>query len=711
MKKKIYYALCLGLLSIVTPSFSQDTEVKPEDDLYVLSLEELMNTPISSASKKEETLFDAPLSSYTITRSDIDKAGSTSIMEALRLAPGVIVREQANGMYDIHIRGMENLTRTNEGAFSKTNSYTLVMIDNRPVFNHGLGGTFWESLSIDLNDVERIEIVRGPSSPLFGPNAVTGVINIITKRLNESETLVNANVQAGTLGTTIANASVGKRFGKFSAIVSGNFQDRNRVDSKYYQESTGLYVSANEYITNDSVRAIRLPDPSRSLSKWGVNGFLNYKASENISFDLSIAHQEAEFQKIWISNPLNDGETQNTSVNLNAKAFGLNFRTSYLKGHNIDLKANVPYAEYDFDVSDIVADYDIKLGEKYTITPGVSYQTVTFDDRGYTDFSTPQGTIGLFNAKNTITTLAAYLRADLNFTEKLRVLGGLRVDKFSDPDDAYLAYELASTYKFNSKNLVRIAVTRSNSGSFVGYNFVNISSVLTGDLQIGNTNLNLLTLNMIELGYRAQLSSKLQLDIDVFQQQAENLTAIITKTNDGINFYQQFSNVPTKATQIGTTISVNFVASEKLQFKPFITLQKTETKDLASSYFDPTIIPVSYSDSKHGYTPGSYGGFYFNYRPIAKFNINLSGYYFSNQNQYDKSQYNSQTGAQLEPQYANGQIKGKFMMNAKVSYEIVKNLNVFANARNLFASSSREFYAADQTAGLYTGGLTYNVLK
>src|SRR6187402_257155 len=205
MKKTIYYALCLGLLSIATSSFSQDTEVKPQDDLYTLSLEELMNTPINSASKKNETLFDAPLSSYTITRSDIDKAGSTSIMEALKLAPGVIVREQTNGMYDIHIRGMENLTRTN-GTFLKANAYTLVMVDNRPVFNHGLGGTNWESLSIDINDVERIEIVRGPSSPLFGPNAVTGVINIITKRLGDSKTIATANVQAGTLGTAIANA-------------------------------------------------------------------------------------------------------------------------------------------------------------------------------------------------------------------------------------------------------------------------------------------------------------------------------------------------------------------------------------------------------------------------------------------------------------------------------------------------------------------------
>ena len=687
------------LITILSaPAFGQEQQV---DDMYELSLEELMNVPINSASKKDETLFDAPLSSYTITKADIDKAGSTSIMEALRLAPGVIVREQANGMYDIHIRGMENLTRTN-GTFLKTNAYTLVMIDNRPVFNHGLGGTYWESLSIDLNDVERIEIVRGPSSPLFGPNAVTGVINIITKRLNDSKTLVNANVQVGTLGTTIANASVGKKLGdKFSMIVSGNFQNRNRVDSEYYQENDGLYVPLEDFIADPATRNKQYPDPSRSLNKWGVNGYLNYKASEKVSVDFTVTHQEASFQKIWITNPLIDGATDNTSVNLSAKIHNLKVRTSYLQGHNIDNHFNVPNAEYDFNVGDIVAEYDIKLGAKYSITPGISYQTVTFDDRDYID--SDMGIIGLFNAENTITTMAGYLRADLNFTEKLRVLAGLRVDKFSDPDDAYLAYEFATTYKLNSNNLIRAAITRSNSGSFIGYNFVNI-----GGGQIGNSNLDLFTLNMIEVGYRSQLSSKLQLDIDVFQQTGKNLTAAIQTAGP-----QQFLNVPTTAKQTGTTISLNFVPNEKIQVKPFITIQETKTEDLASLYLDPSLPSppypaVTYSNSTHKYTPASYGGFYFNYRPVSKLNVNLSGYYFGKQTQYDGSyDFNDSS----TPQYANGQIKSKFMFNAKVSYELVKNLNVFMSGRNLLGSDSREFYAGDRTAGLYTAGLTFNLIK
>ncbi len=186
----------------------------------------------------------------------------------------------------------------------------------------------------------------------------------------------------------------------------------------------------------------------------------------------------------------------------------------------------------------------------------------------------------------------------------------------------------------------------------------------------------------------------------MFQQKGKNLTAIVQTAGP-----QQSHNVPTTSTQIGTTISFNFVPNDKIQFKPFITIQKTETEDLASLYLDPS---VTYSNSTHKYTPGSFGGFYFNYRLTNKLNINLSSYYFGKQTQYDGSYDSNDTST---PQYSYGQVQSKFMLNAKVSYEVVKNLNLFVSGRNILNSDSREFYAADRTAGLYTGGLFYNLTK
>src|SRR5260221_9835002 len=142
MRKRVA-PIIVVLLSAFYNMHAQEKQEAKKDDVYSLSLEELLNVPISSASKKVETLFDAPLSSYTITKADIDRSGVISIMEALRLAPGVIVREVTNGIYDIHIRGFDNVTR-DQFEYQKTNFATLIMIDNRPVYNPVSGTTYWE---------------------------------------------------------------------------------------------------------------------------------------------------------------------------------------------------------------------------------------------------------------------------------------------------------------------------------------------------------------------------------------------------------------------------------------------------------------------------------------------------------------------------------------------------------------------------------------
>ncbi len=125
------------------------------DVLDELSLFDLRNLKIELASKKEESLFDAPLSSSVITRREIINSGATSIMEALRLAPGMIVREQTPGNFDIHIRGFDQVPPNSLFPYF-VNTLSLVMIDNRPVYNYFNGGTFWETFPIELIDVEKI---------------------------------------------------------------------------------------------------------------------------------------------------------------------------------------------------------------------------------------------------------------------------------------------------------------------------------------------------------------------------------------------------------------------------------------------------------------------------------------------------------------------------------------------------------------------------
>src|ERR1051325_3990773 len=133
MQAKFFYGV-LFVLACYSLRAQNDTVARAAK-LSELSLEELMDISIYSASKSEESLFETPLSSSVVTKEQIKRAGCTTIMEALRLVPGVIVREQTNGSYDIHLRGLDNVP-PNSSMFFFANSTTLVMIDNRPVYNY-----------------------------------------------------------------------------------------------------------------------------------------------------------------------------------------------------------------------------------------------------------------------------------------------------------------------------------------------------------------------------------------------------------------------------------------------------------------------------------------------------------------------------------------------------------------------------------------------
>ena len=162
-------------------------------NLMELSVEQLLNVKVHSASKKEEAIGSSPVAIYAITSADIERSGVTNIPDALRMVPGVEVAQADSNSWAISIRGF-NSTLTNK---------LLVLVDGRTIYNPVFGGVLWESQDLVLEDIDRIEVIRGPGGALWGANAVNGVINIITKHSRETQgTLLSAiygNEEMGTL--------------------------------------------------------------------------------------------------------------------------------------------------------------------------------------------------------------------------------------------------------------------------------------------------------------------------------------------------------------------------------------------------------------------------------------------------------------------------------------------------------------------------------
>ena len=164
----IWTLLLVLLCSIPAESAQPDISENP---LKNLSLEQLGSIKVTTASKEPEEVWNTSAAVYVITHDDIERSGVTSIPEALRLAPGVEVARIDSSKWSIGIRGFG----------SRLSRSVLVLIDGRTVYTTLIAGTYWEVQDYLLEDIERIEVIRGPGGTIWGPNAVNGVINIITK--------------------------------------------------------------------------------------------------------------------------------------------------------------------------------------------------------------------------------------------------------------------------------------------------------------------------------------------------------------------------------------------------------------------------------------------------------------------------------------------------------------------------------------------------
>jgi iron complex outermembrane receptor protein len=194
-----------NLWSHLTPHAASKKKGKTQDRLAELSLEELGNLEVTTASKEPEKVSRTPAAIYVITQEDIRRSGATSIPDALRLVPGVEVARIDSDKWSIGVRGFG----------SRLSRSVLVLIDGRSVYTPLFAGVYWEVQDTLLEDIDRIEVIRGPGGTIWGANAVNGIINIITRDAKHTQgTLLSTgggNVDQGFVGFRYG-AGNGKNF-------------------------------------------------------------------------------------------------------------------------------------------------------------------------------------------------------------------------------------------------------------------------------------------------------------------------------------------------------------------------------------------------------------------------------------------------------------------------------------------------------------------
>src|SRR5687768_7825758 len=208
--------LLCGSLFCATPVLAQSQSAAPTTaELKRLSIEELMKVQVTSVSRYPEAFANAAAAVVVVTEEDLRRSGATTIPEALRLAPGIHVARQTSNTWAVSSRGFSSIS----------SEKLLVLSDTRSVYTPLFSGVFWDVQDYMLQDIDRIEVIRGPGATLWGSNAVNGVINLITKNARDTQGLFVSTV-AGTEERGTVAARYGGRMGEHAYYrVFGKYAD------------------------------------------------------------------------------------------------------------------------------------------------------------------------------------------------------------------------------------------------------------------------------------------------------------------------------------------------------------------------------------------------------------------------------------------------------------------------------------------------------
>jgi iron complex outermembrane recepter protein len=225
-------AAAISLPVLTLDEFADDhspaASSRPADnlDLTLIPLEDLMNIEITSVTKQKQRISDAAAAISVITQEDIRRSGMNSIVELLRMVPGMTVAQVGANQWAVGSRGMNAVF----------NSNLLVLMDGRTIYNPLFSGVYWDTADYILADLDRIEVIRGPGATLWGANAVNGVINIVSKSAKDTQG-VYAREYAGSDG------------------YQSDLRYGGKVDDRLYYRAYAKYRSQNNFEFSDGSNA------------------------------------------------------------------------------------------------------------------------------------------------------------------------------------------------------------------------------------------------------------------------------------------------------------------------------------------------------------------------------------------------------------------------------------------------------------------------
>jgi iron complex outermembrane recepter protein len=489
--------LCTSLTACLCPlAYAQNAG----PDLSQLSLDTLSNTEITSVARKAERLSQAAAAIFVITQEDIRRSGLTSIPELLRMVPGLSVAQMDANQWAVTARGF------NERFADKT----LVLIDGRTVYTPLSSGVYWDVQDTMLEDIERIEVIRGPGATLWGANAVNGVINIITKKA------------ADTQGTLIAATAGSNEGGNGAVRYGGPLRGHGfyRIFTKYIGQSS--FSDAQGHEAADDWQLLH----GGFRSDWS----LSKRDDLTVQGDIYKGNEGQTVSGLISLSPLVSGFFNDRT---NVSGGDLLGRWTHTSSARFDTSVQAYFEIADRSQQDVLGEFrhtiDLELVQHFAQGPhhdfvwGADYRLASDRTVGSLNIS--------FNPASRSTNLyGAFVQDEITLVpDRLHVTVGAKLEH-----NYYSGFavqpNIRTLWTVNPHYTIWAAISRAaeNSSRFdadIRTNdnaFVDPNGVLTLESSFGTHHLPSENVVAFELGQRAQVKEWLALDVDAFYNRYSN---------------------------------------------------------------------------------------------------------------------------------------------------------------------------------------------
>lgn len=524
---KYIYITCSVLICLQGLIVTVSADEKDEPNFANMTIEELMQTPIITASRSEQTSSELSAPVSVLTAEEIRNSGLTTIPELLALIPGVDVRRLDRTRYIVGVRGML-------GTYSDR---TLVLINGRNALNPVWGAPDWQTLPVMIEDIERIEVLRGPGGAVWGANAYTGVINIITKKPEDTTGgLVSSTITE--FGDSYNRIRYGESKEALSWRVSVGYEDIKTSDHAGSGKTVSAFPALNPLMGFSTYQARDFARVFRTDSEFA------YQQNEDTRWNFGLGHTSLERGDRELSGQL---PNENSLASM-TRAFGRIDRsfdpdtTGYLQwfGNYSVVHPPETIGRYAFYENDLEGQLQFLAGESHNLTIGGNLRwTHISNERDNAGF-------GVYFAEGGYDEYWAgiYLVDRYKMSERFTLETQGRMDRYNESGTDW-SMRMAGLYALDDEknHVVRAGLARSFRAPGVMLRELRMTAlgglfnVIQNPRDLHNE-----TTYALEAGYVGKLSKCIMVRIDSYYQRMEHLLGTFNQMVGPVS-YSNFANL------------------------------------------------------------------------------------------------------------------------------------------------------------------------